>query len=110
MSDPERFPIDFPGFLRTAEGGYAEHEDFLSFVAGASTAKNGTPQERGMAWIRKQGVTKPLEQLTSDEVSRLSEAAKKVITARLGRERRASPRPEEPMPPPEDETEPTDEM
>ena len=106
----EKLPRDFPGFLRTAEGGYVKHEDFLKFVAGASTSKNGTPQERGMTWLRRQGVTKPLEQLTPEEVSRLSEAAKKVITARLGRERRAIPRTEGPTPPPEDAIEAPDEM
>ena len=105
----EKLPLDIPGFLRTVEGGYIKYEDFLTFVAGASSAKNGTPQERGMAWLRKQGVTKPLEQLTPDEVSRLSEAAKKVIAARLGRERRAGPRHEEPVLPPTDEPELADE-
>ena len=61
---PNRFPINFPGFLRSAEGGYIKHEDFLTFVAGASTSKTGDVKDRAMAWLRRQGVTGPIDQLS----------------------------------------------
>lgn len=96
---------EFPGFLRTVEGGYITHKDFLTFIAGASTAQ-GNMEARAKAWLRKQGVTGPIEALSPQEVTRLTEAAKKVILARVGRERRAIPRVEEVAPTPPDESEP----
>lgn len=92
MSETERPPIDFPGFLRSAEGGYLTVEGFLTFVAGASSAKSET-KERAIAWLKRQGVTGPVEALSPQEVSRLIEAAKK------GREKRELPRPEDVVPP-----------
>ncbi len=41
------------------------HEDFLKFVAGASTAKGDTT-ERAMAWLKRQGVTSPIESLSPE--------------------------------------------
>lgn len=82
MADPDRLPLDFPGFLRTVEGGYVKHEDFVTFVAGASSTKTGDVKERAIAWLRRQGVTGPIEALSPAEVSRLIGAAQKVIVAR----------------------------
>ncbi|HLJ58385.1 MAG TPA: hypothetical protein VKZ50_01490 [bacterium] len=44
MADTERFH----GFLRSAEGGYNKHEDFLMFVAGASSSKTGDTNARAL--------------------------------------------------------------
>lgn len=98
MSETERTPIDFPSFLRSAEGGYLTVEGFLTFVAGASSAKSET-KERAIAWLKRQRVTGPVEALSPQEVSRLIEAAKKVILAKKGREKRELPRPEDVVPP-----------
>lgn len=87
---PNRFPTDFPGFLRSAEGGYIKHEDFLTFVAGASTSKTGDVKDRAMAWLRRQGVTGPIDQLSPADVSRLTGLAQKTILARTGKERRVA--------------------
>jgi len=81
--DAERILIDFPGFLRSAEGGYIKIEDFLSFVAGASQGKGDT-KDRAMAWLRKQGVSGPIDHLSPADVSRLTAAAQKVIAAKHG--------------------------
>jgi hypothetical protein len=94
--------VDFPGFLRTADGGYMVIEDFLLFVAGAAPGK-GDVKERAMAWIKKQGVDRPVEQLTPQEVTRLVAAAQKVIVGKKEREKRALPHTEEIAPPPPDE-------
>jgi len=91
---PDRLPLDFPGFLRTADGGYIKIEDFVTFIAEASTTKNGDTKDRAMAWLRRQGVTGPIEQLSPTDVSRVTAAAQKVIVARKDRERRTIPRPE----------------
>jgi len=84
----------FPGFLRTADGGYIKIDDFLTFVAGASATKTGDTKDRAMAWLRRQGITSPPEHLSPAEVSRLTAAAHTVIVTRKDRERRVIPRPE----------------
>ena len=94
MAEPERTSLGFPGFLRSADGGYLTVEGFLTFVAGASSAKGDT-KERALAWLQRQGITGPVEALSPAEVSRLIEAAKKAIVAKKGREKRELPRPEE---------------
>lgn len=104
--DTERFPIDFPGFLRSVEGGYIKHEDFLTFIAGAGPKSIADTTKRAMAWLKTQGVSGPIDRLSPEAVSRLSAAAQKVILARVGRERRAIPRVEEVAPAPQDESEP----
>jgi len=98
VSEQEHAPRDFPGFLRSAEGGYLKIEDFLTFVSGASSAKGDT-KARAMAWLKRQGITGPVEALSPVEVSRLTEAARQVILARKGREKRELTRPEEVVPP-----------
>jgi len=75
-----------------------KHEDFLKFVAGASSPKTRDVKERAMAWLLRQGITGPIDELSPEEVSRLSAAAQNVIAARLNRERRAIPRVESPEP------------
>jgi len=112
MADPERFPIEFPGFLRSAEGGYIKHEDFLTFVAGASSSRAGDTNTRATAWLRKQGVTGPIDQLSPADVSRLTAAAQRVIAAKHGRDRRIGPSAGTPdLPPPPEPTgeDPTEE-
>ena len=85
---PNRFPINFPGFLRSAEGGYIKHEDFLTFVAGASTSKIGDVKDRAMAWPRSQGGHgSDRSTLPEPVVSRLTGLAQKTILARTGKER-----------------------
>ena len=101
MADAERFPIEFPGFLSSAEGGYIKHEDFLAFVAGASSSKAGDTSARAMAWLRKQGVPGPLDHLSPADVSRLTAAAQRVIAAKHGKERRVGPSVETPDLPPQ---------
>jgi len=52
-----KLPLDLPGFLRTVEGGYVTREDFLKFVAGASTAKHGPP--KSVEWPSSEGSLVP---------------------------------------------------
>jgi len=91
---PDRLQLDFPGFLRTADGGHVKIDDFLTFVAGAATMKTGETKDRAMAWLRRQGITGPIKQLSPAEASRLIAVAQTVIVTRKDRERRAIPRPE----------------
>jgi len=82
MSEPEHYP----GLFQTAEGGWMTHKDFLSFIGGASPGESDTT-ERAMAWLRRQGVTGPIESLSPEDVSRLCAAAQKIILARKDREK-----------------------
>ncbi|HLJ59082.1 MAG TPA: hypothetical protein VKZ50_05060 [bacterium] len=111
MADTERVPIDSPGFLRSAEGGYIKYEDFLTFIAGAAPSKTGGTNARAMAWLRKQDVTGPIDHLSPADVSRLTAAAQKVIAAKHGRDRRVGPPVEardHPAPPEPNDEEPTE--
>jgi len=90
----------YPGLFQTAEGGWMTHQDFLKFVAGASTAK-GDATERAMAWLKRQGVTGSIESLPPEDVSRLCAAAQRIILARKGREKHTLPRAVDVAPPEE---------
>ncbi len=102
MAEQERTPTEFPGFLRSAEGGYMKVEDFLTFVAGAAPGK-GDAKARAMAWLKRQGVTGPVESLSPQEVTRLTAAAQKMILGKKEREKRTLPHHEEMTPPPPNE-------
>ena len=58
---------------------------------------------RAMAWLRKQGVTGPIDQLSPADVSRLTAAAQRVIAAKHGKERRAGSPVDMPNVPPQPE-------
>jgi len=53
-----------------------------------------------MAWLKRQGVTGPIESLSPQDVIKLTAAAQKVILGKKEREKRALPRLEETAPPP----------
>ena len=101
MSEPEKLPLDFPGFLRTSEGGYLKVEDFVVFIARAAAYTAG--KSRGMlgagdaenqarAWCHRHGArTDDLAVLPPPEVSRLLAAAQQIIQAKHAKERRALP-------------------
>ena len=99
MVEQERAPTEFPGFLRSTEGGYIKVEDFLTFIAGAAPGR-GDAKKRAMAWLKRQGVTGPVESLSPQEVTRLTAAAQKAILGKKEREKRALPRLEKMVPPP----------
>jgi len=89
MSESERHQVDFPGFLRTSDGKYVKHDDFLAFIAGAAPAKKAmSVRDRAIAWLRRQGVNGEFETLGPEEVSRLATAAQKAILAKRGRGQR----------------------
>ena len=100
-TESDGYVYDFPGFLRTADGGYIKRESFVTFIAGAAPAgKAGTPDtDRAMAWLRQQGMKGELDRLPPAEVSRLIAAAQRAIAAKQGRERRAGPALQVPEPP-----------
>jgi len=100
VTQPEKLPLDFPGYLRTSEGGYLKVEDFVVFIARAAayagrsrdTSGTGDAADQARAWCRRHGVrTDELAALPPAEVSRLLAAAQQIIQAKHGKERRALP-------------------
>ena len=92
MTEHEKLPLDFPGFLRTNEGGYIKLEDFLVFVDRAAGYANVRGTDRAHAWMRRRGVsTDDLATLPAAEVSRLLAAAQEIIQAKHAKDRRALP-------------------
>jgi len=102
----DRYQLDFLGFLRTEDGQYVKHDDFLSFLAGAASAKAGlSDKDRALAWLRRQGMKGKIEDLLPAEVSRLVAAAQKVILAKSGRAQRVVVAETDIDMPPEEESE-----
>jgi len=92
VPEHEKLPLDFPGFLRTNEGGYVKLEDFLVFVDRAAGYANMRGTDRAHAWMRRRGVnTNDLATLSAAEVSRLLAAAQEIIQAQHTKERRTLP-------------------
>jgi len=90
VPEHEKLPLDFPGFLRTNEGGYVKLEDFLVFVDRAAGHANVRGTDRAHAWMRRRGVsTDDLATLPAPEVSRVLAAAQEIIQATYGKDRRA---------------------
>jgi len=92
VPEHEKVQLDFPGFLRTNEGGYIKLEDFLVFVDRAAGYANVRGADRARAWMRRRGVsTDDLATLPAVEVSRVLAAAQEIIQVKHAKERRALP-------------------
>jgi len=92
VPEHEKVQLDFPGFLRTNEGGYIKLEDFLVFVDRAAGYANVRGTDRAHTWMRRRGVsTEDPATLSAPEVSRVLAAAQEIIQTKHGKDRRGLP-------------------
>jgi hypothetical protein len=75
--------LDFPGFLRTAQGLYISHADLLEFV-GRAAAKSGIAgADAAQAWLTRHGLPADLARLSPSQVSRALFLAQRIIAPHL---------------------------